>query len=97
MKIQTGLWEYGSLHCDLSAELNALVWNMHLVTDVYLLPLGLQRDGTVKREIHQSSKHSSNHTSKTLPQGNNERWRRRFIYKETHPWAVHNSEALETP
>lgn len=77
-------------------EFNTPVWHMHLVTGVYLLPLGLQRGGTVKREIHQSSKHPSNHTSKTLPQGNNERDILRFMNKDSHPRAAHNSEILET-
>lgn len=42
---------------------------------IYLLPLKHQagRGGTVRREIHQNGKHSSNHTPRNLPQGNNQR------------------------
>lgn len=70
--------------------------DMHLVTGVYLLPLRLQRSGTVRCESHQNREHPSNQTSKNLPQGNNESCVPRFMAQDSHPRAVYNSEILET-
>ena len=50
----------------------------------------------MQREIHQNGKHSSNHTPRNLPQGNNQRCAQRFMCKNVPHRAIYNSEILET-